>query len=221
MRVLQERRFRPVGGKEEISSNFRLIAATNRDLEAMATEGLFREDLLFRLKSFTIHLPPLREREEDIKELVHYCVTKQRDEKNEDTKGLAPEFLAALQSYHWPGNIRELFNTLEMAKASAWLDPVLYPKHLPSNIRIQNVREQAPGVKVSLDSSSGDIQFKEDFPSLKKFRNSTQEAAEERYLRALMQHVEGDRKEACRLADLSEPRLYALLKKYNLPRFRS
>ncbi|RLB62102.1 MAG: sigma-54-dependent Fis family transcriptional regulator, partial [Deltaproteobacteria bacterium] len=102
LRVLQEHRFRPVGSNKEVESEFRLIAATNRDLDAMVESGEFRSDLLFRLRTFIIELPPLRERREDIKELARYHIDKFCNQYSLDSKGFSPEFLQTLMSYPWP-----------------------------------------------------------------------------------------------------------------------
>ena len=104
LRVLQEYRFRPLGGSREISSDLRIIAATNRDLEHLVKKGLFR------LQSFLISLPPLRERREDIGDLVMSHTVKFRRCGAIEIKGFSPEFLDALNAYDWPGNVRELFN---------------------------------------------------------------------------------------------------------------
>ena len=113
LRVLEERRFRPVGSSEEKQSDFRLIAATNRDLEKMVAEGKFREDLLFRLRSLGIELPALRERGNDILELANYYMEKISIRNGCAPKGFTPEFLEALKEYSWPGNVRELQHAIE------------------------------------------------------------------------------------------------------------
>lgn len=108
LRILQERKVTPVGGMKEISLNIRIIAATHRDLRLLVNEGKFREDLYYRLHVYPIQVPPLRERREDIPYLVrYYCQTHHWNVE------LPPEFFARLMEYHWPGNIRELWNVLE------------------------------------------------------------------------------------------------------------
>jgi len=115
LRVLQDHVFRPVGKNRELKSNFRLVAATNRDLAAMVQQGLFRSDLYFRLNTFSIHLPPLRDREGDIEKLVMSFVFTICRRNRSPIKGVVPETLASLSAYHWPGNVRELLNVLEKA----------------------------------------------------------------------------------------------------------
>lgn len=102
LRVLQERCFRPVGGKSELQSDFRLIAATNRNLEEMVRQGEFRGDLLYRLRGFTIELPPLRERPDDVRDLSLFYIGKFCERLGMEIKGLSPEFFEALISYPGP-----------------------------------------------------------------------------------------------------------------------
>ena len=111
LRVLQERKFRPIGSEKEVSSNFRVIAATNRDLRAMVEQGLFRNDLFYRLNGHHIEIPPLRARKEDILLLAEYYAEKICREGGIAPKTLTPELLNALHAYHWPGNMREFVNT--------------------------------------------------------------------------------------------------------------
>ena len=143
LRVLQERKYRQVGGQHEERSNFRLIAATNRDLDQMVQRGQFREDLLFRLRSFGLDLPPLRERREDIpgiaqRHLERFCRTYKTQRKD-----FSPEFFSTLAPYDWPGNVRELVNALERAVSAASDEPILFPKHLPTYLRVHLARSKA------------------------------------------------------------------------------
>lgn len=113
LRVLQEQSFMRIGGKEFISINFRLIAATNRDLEKMVEEGKFREDLYYRLNIIPVHIPPLRNRKKDILILSKDMLRKYCVELKKDIKGFSSEAKEALLRYNWPGNIRELENAIE------------------------------------------------------------------------------------------------------------
>ena len=128
LRVLQERRYRPVGGKAEKSSNFRLVAATNRSLDEMVDHDLFRKDLLFRLRSLTIELPPLRDRDEDIRDLVRYHTRRLCETYSMQPKGISPDLLETLAAYIWPGNVRELVHTIDAVLAVAGEDRTLYPQ---------------------------------------------------------------------------------------------
>jgi len=216
LRVLQERRFRPLGSSRELESDFRLVAATNRDLDRMAEEGLFREDLLFRLKSVTIELPPLRDRPEDVKALTRYHMDQFCERYGLAPKGFAPEFIDTLAAYPWPGNVRELVNALDRALLAARFDPTLFPAHLPLDIRIEVTR-----TALSRKPSSSEDKFKgpsQELPKLRELRETLIAQAEKQYLRDLMALCQGDMDKACRIAELSPSRLYALLQKYGIPR---
>lgn len=113
LRVLQEKCIRRVGGTEEIAVDFRLLAATNRDLKKEVEENRFREDLYYRINVVPVHLPPLRERKEDILPLVKHFLNKFSGRLGEKEKELEPEVLVKIESHTWPGNVRELENTIE------------------------------------------------------------------------------------------------------------
>jgi len=135
LRVLQERRFRPLSSKKEVASNFRLVAATNRNLETMVKRGEFRKDLYHRLRTSVIQLPPLRERKEDILPIASYHVRQICAELGCDEKEISYELHHALTLYSWPGNVRELINVLHATVQNANGECRLYPQHLPVEIR--------------------------------------------------------------------------------------
>src|SRR5262249_41580030 len=115
LRALQEREFERLGSTRTQQVDVRLIAATNRDLEAMVDEGAFRSDLFYRLNVFPIHVPPLRERREDIPALAHHFVRRFARQMKRTITTIPAETLGALSAWHWPGNIRELENVIERA----------------------------------------------------------------------------------------------------------
>lgn len=115
LRVLQEKKFLPVGSNREVKSNARIIAATNRNLEKMIADNSFREDLFYRLNVMPIFLPPLRDRKDDIRALVTYFIKKFSKSHTSQITSISPEALNALREYRWPGNIRELENAVERA----------------------------------------------------------------------------------------------------------
>jgi len=115
LRVLQEKEFERLGSNESVKTDVRILSATNRDLLEQMEKGLFREDLYYRLNVVSIHLPPLRERGEDVKLLTQFFLKKYSAELNHRIKGMEPEAVKMLMDYHWPGNIRELENTIERA----------------------------------------------------------------------------------------------------------
>ena len=126
LRVLQEQAFERVGGSETIRTDVRLIAATHRDLKAWSDEGKFRLDLYYRLGVFTIHLPPLRERGDDLALLVQFYLRRVSRELGREVREVAPEALERLRGYSWPGNVRELQSVLKQAMLRAH-GPVLLP----------------------------------------------------------------------------------------------
>ncbi len=153
LRVLQERRFRPVGSHKEQSSDFRVVAATNRDLERMVQEGAFRNDLLFRIRTVEIVVPPLRERGGDRKRLAAHFIHRSCRRYGLEVKEPSKEFSRLVDHYPWPGNVRELANVAEAAVVSAGQDPVIYPKHLPTHVRMRFLNERERGAQKPRESS--------------------------------------------------------------------
>jgi len=203
-----------VGSRQEVACDFRLVAATNRDLDQQVNDGRFRRDLLFRLRVLHIEVPPLRDRDEDIRPLVMYHTARLCERKGIGIKGFSPEFLVALGEYHWPGNVRELVNTLDRALAAAGGEPTLYPKHLPTNIRVELARakvepveEPAPGAEIDPGAP---------LPTLKDFRDQGVARLERQYLQDLLRRTGRNPKEACRVSGLQRSRLYELLRKHDL-----
>ena len=134
LRILQEQRFERVGGTETIQTNVRIIAATNRDLKQMTIDGRFREDLYYRLSGYTIELPPLRERGDDISLLLQYCLQRFSREMNKAVQVISPEARKQLLNYSWPGNIRELEALMRQALLQT-TGSVILPEFLPAVIR--------------------------------------------------------------------------------------
>ncbi len=206
LRVLETGRFRPIGMSQELSSDFRLIAATNRDLDQMAAQGHFREDLLFRLRSLSIHLPPLRQRPEDILELTSHHLRKIATRRGQAPLDFSPEFARLLMAYSWPGNVRELIHALERAVAAAGEGSELLPVHLPINIRIFAARSAISREPAAAASPE------QPFPT---WREAKQDL-EAKYLRQALAVSGGNLKKASLLTEISLPRLYELLRKHGL-----
>ncbi len=143
LRVLQERRLRPLGGTAEVDVDVRVIAATNRNLQQAIREGQFREDLYYRIAVIQIEVPPLRERAEDIELLAFHFLGRYAQQTGRRVIGISREALGCLQSYGWPGNVRELENTVERAVALETSESV-QPERLPDVVR--QVRPQASPV---------------------------------------------------------------------------
>ena len=159
LRVLQERRYRRVGGIEEIEVDIRVIAATNQDLPKLVSDGRFREDLFYRINVIPMQLPPLRERREDIPLIAEHFLGKYRTLMNKPVTGLSGEVLRLLESYAWPGNIRELENVIERAVALEQ-SPTVLAESLPPALRAGDPGRAAPAAAaaVSLPSSGFDLE---------------------------------------------------------------
>lgn len=134
LRILQEQRFERVGGTETIQTDVRIIAATNRDLKAMAELGTFREDLYYRLNGFTISLPPLRERGDDVPLLLMHALRRFNREMAKDIQGFSPESMEVLTCYRWPGNVRELESVVRQTVLQT-TGVVVLPEFLPHYVR--------------------------------------------------------------------------------------
>jgi two-component system, NtrC family, response regulator PilR len=134
LRAIQERQIRRVGDTRDVKVDVRLIAASNRDLGRAVSDGVLREDLFYRLNVIPLHLPPLRDRREDIPLLVAHFIKKLSQEVGRPVRGVTPEALAVLEQYHWPGNIRELENVVERAIVLGSTE-LLEPSALPANLR--------------------------------------------------------------------------------------
>ena len=214
LRTLQEHRLRPVGAKKEIQVDFRLVAATNRDLEQMVREHTFREDLLFRIRGIEIHLPPLRERRADIRPIAYAKVQQIGDRCGLGSKGMSVELIEILEQFDWPGNVRELISVLENVVANAGADPTLVPKHLPPKYRtafldfddIQNGNDDPAQMLAPFHDAAGRVVKWSDY----RIR------IEKDYLQFIVQQSRSSWQEACRLSGLSKTRLYELLKKHGL-----
>jgi two-component system, NtrC family, response regulator PilR len=134
LRVLQERKFRRVGGTEEVEADIRIIAATNRDLAKMVADGGFREDLFYRINVIPVRLPPLRERGDDVVALAGHFVAKYATQMKKEISGISSTAMSCLAAYSWPGNVRELENAMERAVALERTSSIL-PESLPEAVR--------------------------------------------------------------------------------------
>ncbi len=152
LRVLQERRFRRLGGTEEVQVDLRIVAATNQDLGKLVAEGRFREDLFYRINVIPVHLPPLRERREDVSLLAEHFLAKHSKELGKSVRAISRDAMARLEAYTWPGNVRELENVIERAVALAKTEAVLaetLPLHLQTGAPLTN-SVSSPGVVAAM-----------------------------------------------------------------------
>ena len=206
LRVLQERQFYPVGSETPVAVDVRVIVATNKNLEELVRKGQFREDLFYRIHVIPVHLPPLRERKEDIMPLVDHFVRKCRQQMKKEVKGLTPGALRKLMLYDWPGNVRELENTIEYAVAMTRNDLVNDDYILPGKVAVPETGVGLTGVRDN-SSSAG-----ENIKSLKDARD----AFERDYLTQVLALAEGNVSHAAKLAGKYRADFYDLLKKHDL-----
>lgn len=217
LRVLQHKKFRPLGAKEEMPCEFGVVSATNRDLQDDIKKGKFRQDLFFRLATFRIHLPTLRERKGDIKLLAFHYIKEICRNMRIEKKNASDEFMENLIHYSWPGNVRELINVLQTAVANSIYEPILFPHALPVEMRIDLIKKELSDKKSMGDPDrSKNLVFPlpyEDPRAIPPFKDFKEEM-EVAYLILMMKAVEGDIKRACRISGFSRARLYQLFKKH-------
>jgi two-component system response regulator PilR (NtrC family) len=163
LRVLQDRKFRRLGGTEEVQADIRVIAATNQDLLKMVAEGRFREDLYYRINVIQVHLPPLRDRRDDVPLLAEHFLAKYAKAAEKSVRGISHEALELLSAYGWPGNVRELENVIERAVALEQTSLVL-PETLPVHLRATGaVATGNVGAAAASATSAGLPDIKEGF----------------------------------------------------------
>jgi two-component system response regulator AtoC len=197
LRVLEDEKIRRLGDTKDLQVDVRIIAATHRDLQAEARAGRFREDLYYRLNVLPIHIPPLRDRREDIPLLVEHFVTRNNSRLGTRVQGLDPEARRLLYEYAWPGNVRELENTIERAMVLAETE-MLSSADLP-----ERLREARDPVQAQL--ATGEL-------SVKK----TVRAIEEILIRRALQKTKGNRTRAAEILEISHRALLYKLKEYEI-----
>ena len=194
LRVLESGFFRRLGGTKDLRANVRIVAATNRNLEQMSREGKFRRDLYYRLSSFLVQVPPLRERREDVAELVEHFIH-HLDIPLRVKKTVSTAAMKQLVAYDWPGNVRELRNIVERAIILSGGGHEIRPEHL------------AFGASEARASTGTSLTFAHD-PSL--------EEIEQRYLEKMLDKHSGHRAIVAKVLGVSERNLYRLIRKYGL-----
>lgn len=214
LRVLQEHRFRPVGCGKELKSDFRLIAATHRDLETMVKEGHFRSDLLFRLKALRIDLPPLRLHAADIEPVLNHHLQRLCRQWGQTPKTVSVEYLTTLSHYRWPGNVRELVNAVESSLLAAGQGPVLLPIHLPMEIRIAAAQCSVGPADPAAAIPMAENKVTTAIENYKAFM----QACEKHYLQRLVADTGGQVASALGVSGLSRSKYYSLLKKHQINR---
>ena len=191
LRVLEKGEFERVGGEKTLKVDVRLITATNRNLEKEVSEGRFREDLFYRLNVITIHLPPLRERKDDIPILSNFFVIKYTKKYKKEIKGFAPEAMEALCAYHWPGNVRELENVVERAIVLCKKNTISV-EHLPRNV----------------------VPDKDDMSVIKIPVGISLKEAEKEIIQKTLQMTHGSKKEAAKILGISNRKIEYKVKEW-------
>jgi len=208
LRVIETGRFRRVGATNDLRADVRIIAATNRDLLARAKEGHFRADLYYRLSTFVIDVPPLRERIEDIPALATSFLVRRGQSQGTRTKTLSPEAIEWLQGYHWPGNVRELRNVIERAFIMAVDAPIIDSRHMPL--------QRPPAAKDSALSSTGRLASDKGSTELVFPGEPTLEIIERTYLDHLLTKYQGNRRRIALTLGVSERTAYRMLERHGL-----
>jgi transcriptional regulator with PAS, ATPase and Fis domain len=203
LRFLQEQEFRRLGDNTSIKVDVRVVSATNADLQEGCRTGEFREDLYYRLNVFNIHLPPLRERPEDIALLAAHFIKLQNQKFATQVKGMTVETAQALAAYAWPGNVRQLHNVIEACLAMEDSDLLTLPV-LRQFIDVG----RAPEVQPATSSSPASVWEDDYAASLARFEMD--------YLKQLLQNTSGNIEAAAKAAGMNMATIYRKLKKYDL-----
>lgn len=193
LRVLETGQYRRLGGVKDLQADVRIVAATNRDLARMSKEGRFRVDLYYRLSAFTLHIPPLRERLEDVPALVEHFLSRRGFNRHIE-KRIHPDALQRLMNYNYPGNVRELRNMVERAVILSGEEKLIRPEHFALD------GESVGGTGITLSFE----------------REPTIEEIEQRYLELLYKKYAGHRSRIASALGVSERNIYRLLSKYGL-----
>lgn len=209
LRVLEEQKFFRVGGTKEISTNVRIIAATNKNLLQCVKQKTFREDLYYRINIFPIRIPDLKERREDIELLTNHFLTKFCHLYNIPTKTISPEAMAYLIGFEWPGNVRELENTIKRLIIISSSKEIILPEDLPEHIVKYSESFQAKSkanLEESIEYLLENVEFSKADPLLPQVKGM---------LTKKIIEMVGDKSKAATLLGISKPTIYAILKKYD------
>jgi len=212
LRVLQEKEFRPVGSLSHRKSDFRIIAATNRDLAREVERGTFRRDLYYRLNVVTLRVAPLRDRKEDIPPLVvHFLSRYGRNHK------ITPEALDAMMAYEWPGNVRELENCIQHMLAVN-SGPLLHLGDLPSSIQNFLLARKPQRLAMTATAQSGPCRVEVSAPDSPPIASPVLplNEVERRAIMGALEYTKGDRAVAAHLLGIGRTTLYRKLKEYQL-----
>lgn len=191
LRVIQDRQFERVGGEETLSTDARIVAATNRDLKRAMTLGVFREDLYWRLNVISVHVPPLRERREDIPQLVANFVDRYNQRLGKSVRGCSPHAMDMMFGHHWPGNVRQLENAVERSMVLAKGD-FIAAEDLPAELRMDGPRTCEPDEPTNLERMERD------------------------HVRSVLEKCGWNKFKAARMMGISRSTLYSKIRKHGL-----
>jgi len=194
LRVIQDCVVERVGGRKPVRLDFRVLAATNRDLKKMMARGEFRKDLYYRLNIFSIHVPPLRETREDIPRLAYHLLSLLRKGRRDAPRRIDPQAMKCLESFDWPGNVRELQNVVERASVLAGEGPIL-AEHLPEEVRAHEAAMMLEDPRTLREEVA---------------------AAERSAIQRALGLAEGNRSEAARLLGIHRTGLYQKMRRHGV-----
>ena len=218
LRVLQEREFRPLGSTQSLKADFRLIAASNRRPEDAIRHGRLREDLFYRLNTFTLAIPPLRDRTEDIPELAQLFLQRFCSKMNKPIMTIQSEAYDALLRYPWPGNVRQLQNVIERAVVLTQ-GSLITPRNLPQEVLHNVPHEIAPAPLPTFSTGDG-LSATAETPLPRTLLTASQSLnladREKAALLAALEQSRGNKKKAAELLGIHRPTLYTKLKKFGL-----
>jgi DNA-binding NtrC family response regulator len=209
LQVLQDQRFYRIGGNKEVEAQARIVAATNINLDVELSSGNFRSDLYYRLSTISIHIPPLRERKEDIRPLTEHFIKRLQEQYDAEPLQLDSRLMDLFHEYHWPGNIRELENYIKRLTLLGNFEEI------EAEIRYhQNKQSVAPAQNNSANTQTGQVdqsephdgedeELEEHFPSLKEVRDRAVHKAEKEIIERVLEETRWNRKEASRLLQIS------------------
>jgi len=211
LKIIETRRYRRVGGRENLTANVRIVAATNQDLLKLVEDGLFRGDLYYRLNVMCIHLPPLRERIDCIQSLVDYFISRLNSEYGKRVRGIDNETMTYLKNYSWPGNVRELRNTIERMMM---LDPsdVLSKQFLPPEIKCPNSTGENVLLGSHMDDEHGEPQLDINLPR----EGITLEEVEKVLIQQALERYNGNQTKAANCLGMSRDTMRYRMKKFDL-----
>jgi len=202
LRILQEQEFERVGGTETLKVNVRIITASNADLHKRISEGTFREDLYYRISVFPVHLPPLRERRNDIPLLIDHFMRSHTKKMNKNIDGISSEALDIMTNYDWPGNVRQLQNAVERFCVMTPENQIVDTKHLPPELITDKIPQNAENKIISGENSS--------------LPEKTMDELEEMAIRQSLKKHGGNRAQTAKALDIGLKTLYRKIEKYGI-----